>query len=344
MSKSIVIALDVMGGDDAPNIVIEGAYLAFKKHPDISYLMFGDASVIKPMLSGYSEDFRKICQVMHSKERVRSTDQPSRVIRNRETSMSMAVESVSKGDAECVVSAGNTGAFMALTLLRLRACGGVDRPAIVSHMPSRVNQPFCMLDLGANVYATADNLVQFAVMGEAFARLVLHVDNPSIGLLNIGEEDMKGRDEVRSAATILRKIYPNQNKFKGFVEGDRLFDGDVHVVVTDGFTGNVALKTMEGTVHFITDLIRHSFKSSLLAKLGAFLSIFAFKRLKKKIDPRLYNGAVFLGVNGIAVKSHGGTDALGFSNAIKVAYEMAHNNFIQRMTVELEKIDWEDFS
>ncbi|RED53366.1 phosphate acyltransferase PlsX [Aestuariispira insulae] len=336
MTKPLVISLDGMGGDNAPEIVVEGAALARAKLPQASFLLYGDQNRLKPLVD--AQPLLKGCvDIRHTDQAVAATDKPSVALRTgRKSSMRLAIDAVRNGEADGVVSAGNTGALMAMAMFGLRTLPGIDRPAIVSTFPT-LNGASCMLDLGANVECDADNLVQFAVMGEVFARTVMGIQNPTVALLNVGTEELKGKDEVKLAATMLRDT-DLPIVFKGFVEGDDIGKGTVDVIVTDGYTGNIALKTAEGTAALITGFLKDAFSSSIFAKLGYLLAAKAMGRLRKRVDPRHYNGAVFVGLNGIAVKSHGGTDAYGFSNAIGVAAEMAANNFIARMRDDFEQL------
>ncbi len=336
MSQRLTIALDAMGGDQAPAMVIDGAELARIRFPAVDFLIFGDEARIRPLLDRH-QALAARTTLHHTDEAVKSEDKPSVALRaGRNSSMRLAIDAVKDGKAAGVVSAGNTGALMAMAKLALRMLPGIYRPAIASFFPTERGES-CMLDLGANVECDAENLVQFAIMGDMFARAVLGIPKPTIGLLNVGSEEMKGHDEVRKAGIILREgKVPVE--FYGFVEGDDITAGTVDVVVTDGFTGNVALKTAEGTARLYTNFIRASFKSSLLAKLGYLLSRGALRKVRERTDPRRYNGAVFLGLNGIAVKSHGGTDSLGFANAIGVANDMAVHGFIDRVKGELAEL------
>ncbi len=336
MSQRLTLALDAMGGDQAPGMVIDGAELARIRFPAVDFLIFGDEARIRPLLDRHKA-LAERTTLHHTDEVVKNEDKPSVALRaGRNSSMRLAIEAVKEGKAAGVVSAGNTGALMAMAKLALRMLPGIDRPAIASFFPTERGES-CMLDLGANVECDAENLVQFAIMGDMFARAVLGIPKPTIGLLNVGTEEMKGHDEVRKAGIILREgKVPVE--FYGFVEGDDITAGTVDVVVTDGFTGNVALKTAEGTARLYTNFIRASFKSSLLAKLGYLLSRGALRKVRERTDPRRYNGAVFLGLNGIAVKSHGSTDSLGFANAIGVANDMAVHGFIDRVKGELAEL------
>jgi glycerol-3-phosphate acyltransferase PlsX len=328
-----VIALDAMGGDYAPAIVVDGAALAHARIPDIKFIFCGDEAQITPLLAAHP-DLLPCSEVRHTVEVISPDMKPSLALRQgRATSMRFAINAVAEGNASSVVSAGNTGALMAMAKFVLRTLPGIDRPAIATVIPSQTGETV-MLDLGANIECDAENLVQFALMGAIFCRTVLGRSEPSIGLLNIGTEELKGHDEVRIAASILRDR-PIPGRLYGFVEGNDITAGTVDVVVTDGFSGNIALKTIEGTAHLFSHYLRQAFTSSPLARLGYMLSRGAFKRLKKRIDPRRYNGAMFLGLQGVCVKSHGGTDAEGFANAIGVAHDLVARGFNERIAEEL---------
>ena len=325
-----------MGGDHAPDIVIDGVRLAHVRLPHVRYILFGDSARIEPLLTRHPE-LKGVCSVRHTTDMVTMDAKPGQVLRTgRNSSMWLAVDAVAKGDAAGVVSAGNTGALMAVSKFVLRTLPGIDRPAIAGMFPTERGETV-MLDLGANVDCDSDNLVQFALMGEVFARAVLGLEKPSVGLLNIGSEDMKGNDAVRSAALVLR----DGNlpiRFHGFVEGNDICAGTVDVVVTDGFTGNIALKTAEGTAKFFSSFMRQAFNNSVLAKIGFLFAKQALNKVRMRTDPRRYNGAMFLGLGGIAVKSHGGTDAFGFANAIGVAVDLVSHGYNERIRKELEHL------
>lgn len=336
MTARTLIALDVMGGDRAPDIVVNGAHIARERFPDVDFLMVGDEAKIRPLLDRLP-GLAKVSQILHTDQAVRSDEKPSVALRSgRKSSMRLALDAVSKGEAAAAVSAGNTGALMAMAKLSLRMLPGIDRPAIASFFPTQRGESV-MLDLGANVTCDADNLVQFAVLGDVFARTVLGLTAPTLGLLNVGEEEMKGRDEVREAAARLRRTHLAK-RLHGFVEGDDILKGTVDVIVTDGFTGNIALKTAEGTSRLVGHFLKESIQSNLMAKIGYLFLGPALSRFRSRIDPRRYNGAVFLGLGGIAVKSHGGTDALGFANAIGVAIDMTIHGFNEKLRTELEQV------
>ncbi|MEQ8449976.1 MAG: phosphate acyltransferase PlsX [Nitratireductor sp.] len=336
MAERLTIALDGMGGDNAPESVVRGAALARERAPGTTFLLFGDEARLKPLVAA-EPHLKDAVELRHTDQVVANTDKPSVALRTgKQTSMRLAIDAVQAGEADSAVSAGNTGALMAMAMFGLRTIPGVERPAICSFFPTERGET-CMLDLGANVVCDADNLVQFAVMGEAFARTAMGIDKPTVGLLNVGIEDLKGKDEVKLAAAALRTS-DLPIEFKGFVEGDDIARGSVDVVVTDGFTGNIALKTAEGTSRLVSAFLREAFQSSLTAKIGYLFARRAMQKLKLRVDPRRYNGAVLLGLNGIVVKSHGGTDALGFANAIGVAADMATHGFIAKMKQDFERV------
>ena len=336
MGQEIILALDAMGGDEAPDMVLKGANIARLRYPDLRFVLFGNESVIHPVLTRFKK-LATVCTIEHTEETIKSDEKLSVVLRKRrKSSMSLAVDAVGRGDAHGVVSAGNTGALMAFAKIILRTLPGIDRPAMGSIFPTQRGESV-MLDLGANIDCNSANLVQFAIMGEVFARNVLGVNEPTIGLLNIGSEEGKGNETIRNAAAALRQSgLPIQ--FDGFVEGDDIAAGTVDVVVTDGFAGNIALKTAEGTARLYGGYIRNAFKRSLMSRAGYLLARPALKMLRERLDPRTYNGAMFLGVNGVAVKSHGGTDHKGFANALSVAADMVSQGINPKIIAELSRI------
>ncbi len=332
MTKQPTIALDAMGGDHAPEMVLKGAEIALVRFPHLRFQLFGRQDVLVPMLEALPTV--KAASTIHDAPDVITGDmKPSAALRaGRRSSMRLAIDAVAEGTADCVVSAGNTGALMALAKVVLKTMPGIDRPAIATFLPTQRGESV-LLDLGANVECDADNLVQFALMGDAFARAVLGLTKPLIGLLNVGSEELKGVDSVREAAGRLKDI-PGIC-FHGFVEGDDIAMGTVDVVVTDGFSGNIALKTAEGTAKLYTHFLRTAFKNSIMAKLGYLFAKGALNLVKERLDPRRYNGAMLLGLNGIVVKSHGGSDAVGFANAVGVAADLIINGFLERIRDEL---------
>ena len=337
MAKALTIALDAMGGDAAPKVVVRGASIALERFPEIRFLMFGREGEVAPLLK--AKKALLAATVLHHTDDVVSSDaKPSVALRaGRKSSMRLAIDAVHDGKADCVVSAGNTGALMAMAKFVLKTLPGINRPAIASFFPTLRGESV-MLDLGANVQCDAENLIDFAVMGNAFARSVLGLKEPTYALLNVGSEEIKGHESLQEASAVLRASNL-PGKFLGFVEGDDIAKGTADVIVTDGFTGNVALKTAEGTAKLINEYLRHTFRSSLLAGLGYLLARPAMNKLRERVDPRGYNGAMFLGLNGIAVKSHGGTDALGFANAIGVAVDLVLQGTNERITTELHRLE-----
>ncbi|MEH6754714.1 MAG: phosphate acyltransferase PlsX [Alphaproteobacteria bacterium] len=337
MSDQITIALDAMGGDDAPQIVVAGADIARRRNPDVKFLLFGDEKEVSELVAK-QRGLDAFVEIRHTTEKVEADDKPSQVVRSgHETSMWKAIESVKLNEADGVVSAGNTGALMAMAMIVLRRLEGIDRPAIASFFPTLRGETV-MLDLGANIRCDARNLVEFAIMGEVFARTILGIHEPTIGLLNVGEEETKGNDALKDAANLLREL-DLPGEFVGFVEGNDIPAGAVDVVVTDGFTGNVALKTAEGTAKLINAFVRETFRNSFWAKIGYVFAKPSFDKLRSRSDPRRYNGAVFLGLNGVCVKSHGGTDAVGFATAIGVAIDMIKYDGNALLKTNIERLD-----
>jgi len=337
LSDHITIALDAMGGDDAPHIVVAGANIARRRHPDVRFVLFGDETDLAARVAK-QRGLADFVEIRHAPEVVAPDAKPSQVVRSgRETSMWHAIEAVKEGQADGVVSAGNTGALLALAMFVLKRLEGVDRPAIASFFPTLRGETV-MLDLGANIRCSERNLVEFAIMGEVFARTVLGIENPTVGLLNVGEEETKGNDAVKDAAQLLRDL-DLPGEFVGFVEGDDIPAGAVDVVVTDGFTGNVALKTAEGTAKLINAFVRETFRNSFWAKIGYIFAKRSFDKLRNRSDPRRYNGAMFLGLDGVCVKSHGGTDAVGFATAIGVAIDMVKYGGNASLKTTVERLD-----
>lgn len=325
-----------MGGDKAPRMVIEGAALALKENPNLRFLLYGDERQILPLMKKHPE-LEKYAQLFHTSEFIKSDDKPSVALRQgRNSSMRLAINAAAKGVSQGVVSAGNTGAYMAMAKIFLKMIDGIDRPAIVSSFPT-ITKPCVMLDLGANIVCDEHHLTQFAIMGKVYAEEMLGIKNPSIGLLNVGEEEQKGHDAIQNTAQILKKARRTFN-FYGFVEGNDITKGTVDVVVTDGFTGNVALKTIEGVIYFIMTILKDVFKSSIFAKMGYLLSMYAFKKMTANINPKKYNGAMLIGLKGVAIKSHGGADAIAFANAIHAAAQFASHNLNKKIEKNLERL------
>lgn len=336
MSKKYTVALDCMGGDNAPFSVVKGAQIIAKKNPNIHFLLFGDSAKITPILQ-HCPHLNTRYTLIHTEEFISADEKPSIALRKgTKSSMRLAINAVKDEEAHVAVSAGNTGALMAISKIVLRPLPSIDRPAIVTSIPNQKKTGTVLLDMGANVECGPEVLYQFAIMGHAFARVVLKIDQPSIGILNIGSEDLKGHDDVKGAAVLLKASHHLKDCFYGYVEGDDILKGTVDVVVTDGFSGNITLKAIEGTAKLISSLVKEGFKNSLLAKIGYLLAGYSIRKATKTMDPRLHNGAMLVGLNGVVVKSHGGTDAPGFSNAIKVAISLVENKINQQITEELK--------
>lgn len=329
------LAIDAMGGDAAPEVVLDGLELAAERHPEARFLLVGDEALVGGGLARRKRAART-CSLRHAPERISGDLKPTAALRVRGSSMRMAIDAVATGEAAGIVSAGNTGALMALAKIVIKTMPEIDRPALAAIGPS-ARGDVVLLDLGANVQCDARNLVEFAVMGDAFARAVLGLTSPSIGLLNVGSEELKGDDRVRNAAEVLRDSHIGP-QFRGFVEGHDITAGTTDVIVTDGFTGNVALKTGEGALKLMRDLLRQVFTSSVPARMGYLLARPALDRLREWMDPRRYNGAILIGLNGVVVKSHGGTDALGFAHAVDVAMDMVTHGFNERIREGLTRL------
>ncbi|MGB3711416.1 MAG: phosphate acyltransferase PlsX [Erythrobacter sp.] len=335
------IAVDAMGGDEGVRVMVEGAAIARRSHDGFKFLLVGDRPRIEralenhPGLGGASE-------ILHCEDVIKGDEQPSKAIRRaRTTSMGLAVNAVKQGKAGAAVSAGNTGALMAMSKIALRTMPGIDRPALAALLPTLEPHDVVMLDLGANTEADARNLVQFAIMGAAYARIVGGFDKPSVRLLNIGTEEIKGTDALRDAATQLSQASGNgglELNFDGFVESDKINRGETHVVVTDGFSGNIALKAIEGSARFVTDLLKQAFTSSLRSKIGFLVSRPATELLRHHLDPNNHNGAVFLGLNGVVVKSHGSATAKGVAHAVNVAARLLENDLTKRIAQDLAEL------
>ena len=325
-----------MGGDTGPAAMIAGASRALRKDSSLQFIFYGDQDQVEAQIAGH-KNLIAHSQIVHSPEAIAASEKPSQAIRRaRITSMGMAINAVKDEMADAALSGGNTGALMAMSKLALRTMPGIDRPALAALLPTLGETDVIMLDLGANTECDAQNLVQFAVMGAAYARTVLSIQQPRVKLLNIGTEELKGTDELKDAAALLREADYLPFRFDGFTEGDQLSRGGVDVVVTDGFSGNIALKTAEGTARFVTDLLRRAFKSSLRSKAGFALSKPALNLLKVHLDPNNHNGAVFLGLNGLVVKSHGSATPKGVANAIAVAATMVRNDITRKIGEDLD--------
>ncbi len=334
MTKNIILALDAMGGDHAPATVIDGAAIAQKKNPNIIFQLYGDEDRLRPLLAHHPE--LKNATIHHTPSAIPGEMRPSVALRQgKHSSMRLAINAVAEGNAHGIVSAGNTGALMAMARMVLGCLPGIDRPAIIAALPTMRGR-CVMLDLGANLECSPDNLVQFAIMGSLYARAI-GIAEPNVALLNIGMEEMKGHDEIRAAAGILRET-PIAGKFIGYIEANDIGTGRADVIVTDGFTGNIALKTAEGTAKLVGTFLKQALGMSWMAKAGALLAQNALKSMKQRMDPRLYNGAMLLGLQGICVKSHGSADARGIANAIHVASQLVENGLNETIKEDFARL------
>ena len=331
MKREIRIALDAMGGDHGPSVVIPAAEIALTRRPDSSFIVFGDQTQITPLLNA-RPNLRAKCRVVHCDVAIKMTDKPSQALRQgrRVSSMWQAIEAVKRGEADCAVSAGNTGALMAMAKVCLHMLPLIDRPAIAAMWPTLRGESI-VLDVGATIGADAQHLIDLAVMGAAMARIVFDIESPTVGLLNVGVEEIKGIEEVKAASRVLRETKLPNIVYHGFVEGDDLGKGTVDVIVTEGFTGNIALKTAEGTAKQIGQYIRDAMGASWLSKLGYLLARGAFRALRAKMDPGRVNGGVFLGLDGVVIKSHGGADAASYAGAIEVGYDMVRQELLAKI-------------
>ena len=333
MAEPHFLALDAMGGDLGPSVVVPGAALALQRHPGLQFLLFGTGDAIERELAAQPALARRAV-VRHTDSVIAMDAKPSQALRRgKGSSMWQALEAVRDGEAAFAVSAGNTGALMAVSRMLLRSMPGIDRPALAGQWPT-IHRPSIVLDVGANIGATARELCHFALMGAAMSQSVFGIKRPTVGLLNVGVEEIKGADAVKEAHSWLKQVDLDFD-YRGYVEGDQIGQGVVDVVVCEGFTGNIALKTAEGTSKQIATYLKEAMTSSLAAKMGAVFARGGFKILKHRMDPRRVNGGTFLGLNGIAIKSHGGTDAYGFASAIEVGYGMAASGIVERLTADL---------
>jgi glycerol-3-phosphate acyltransferase PlsX len=331
MPHKVRIALDAMGGDHGPSVVVPGAERALLQHPDCEFILYGDEAKVAPLLAAHPR-LAGAARLVHTDIAVRMDDKPSQALRNGrwKSSMWLAIDAVKKGEADVAVSAGNTGALMAMAKFNLRTMPGIERPAIAALWPT-LKGSSVVLDLGASIGADAEHLIDMAVMGSAMARVLFDLDRPSVGLLNIGVEEVKGLEPVREAARILRESPLPHIDYIGFVEGDDIGRGKADVVVTEGFAGNIALKTAEGTARQFSDYLKSAIEKSIWSKIGYLLARPAFRMLRDKMDPSKSNGGVFLGLNGIVIKSHGGTDPEGFAAAIDMGYDMVRHELLAKI-------------
>jgi glycerol-3-phosphate acyltransferase PlsX len=337
MPEKVRIALDAMGGDHGPSVVVAGAELALARHPQNEFLFFGNTSLVAPLIAARPA-LQSASRLVHTDIAVRMEDKPSQALRRGrwKSSMWLAIEAVKKRQADVAVSAGNTGALMAMSKFELKTLAGIERPAIAALWPTLRGESV-VLDVGASIGADAEHLVDLAVMGAAMARILLGFARPTVGLLNIGVEEVKGLEQVREAGRILREEPPPDLDYVGFVEGDDIGRGKADVVVTEGFAGNIAIKTAEGTARQLAEYLRDAMSRSLGARIGYLFARSAFARLRERMDPRRANGGVFLGLNGIVIKSHGGTDAEGYAAAIEVGDSVVRDQLLAKITAALAR-------
>jgi phosphate acyltransferase len=337
MPQKVRIALDAMGGDVGASVVIPGAAISLTRHPGTEFLLFGDRAKIDPELAKHPA-LKKVSRVIHTDVAVGMDDKPSQALRRgrKTSSMWLAIEAVKKGEADVAVSAGNTGALMAMARFCLRTLPGIDRPAIAAVWPTARGDSI-VLDLGATIGGDARHLVALAVMGGAMASVLLNLARPTVGLLNIGTEEIKGHEEIREAGEMLRAMNLPQLEYIGFVEGDGIGKGAADVIVSEGFSGNIALKAAEGTARQMSDFLREALSRTWLTRLGYLLARRAFRELRDKLDPSKSNGGMLLGLNGVVVKSHGGISAEGFAYAVDYGYEMVHYDLLTKINQMLNR-------
>lgn len=335
MTNKVRIALDAMGGDHGPAVVVAGAAIALALHPESQFLFFGNSTLITPLVEARPA-LKAASRIVHTEIAVRMEDKPSQALRygRWKSSMWLAIDAVKKGEADVAVSGGNTGALMVMSKFNLKTLPGIERPAIAALWPTLRGESV-VLDVGASIGADADHLVDLAVMGAATARILFGLERPTVGLLNIGVEEVKGLEQVREAGRILREEKLPDLDYQGFVEGDDIGRGKVDVVVTEGFAGNIALKTAEGTARQISEYLRGAMSRTLSARIGYLFAHGAFRQLRERMDPRRANGGVFLGLNGIIIKSHGGADAEGFAAAIGLGHGVVRDELLAKITAAL---------
>ncbi len=329
MSDLIKIAVDAMGGDGSPKKIIDGIILNNKSNKDIFYMIFGDQNQISELIKNKIDN--KFYEIIHTDKVIKSTDSPLEgAKRGKETSMWLAIKSVKEKKADIVISAGNTGALLVVAKLNLKMIENIDKPALSALWPNKKGMSV-VLDLGANIECSSKNLIDFSIMGAALYTSLYPDNRPNVALLNIGSEELKGNETIKETFQTLNGKNPSNYNFEGYIEGNHLMDGDVNVIVSDGFTGNIALKTAEGTANFITSELKKTMTGNFIGKISSLLNISNLKKFKKRLDPRLYNGAIFIGLDSPVVKSHGGTDFIGFSNSLDVCYRIVKGNLIEKI-------------
>ena len=329
MSDLIKIAVDAMGGDGSPKKIIDGIILNNKSNKNVFYKIFGDQNQISELIKNKIDS--KFYEVIHTDKVIKSTDSPLEgAKRGKETSMWLAIQSVKEKQADIVISAGNTGALLVVAKLNLKMIENIDKPALSALWPNKKGMSV-VLDLGANIECSSKNLMDFSIMGASLYTSLYPDEKPNVALLNIGSEELKGNETIKETYQILNEKNSVNYNFAGYIEGNHLMDGDVNVIVSDGFTGNVALKTAEGTANFITNELKKTMTGNIMGKISSLLNISNLKKFKKRLDPRLYNGAIFIGLDSPVVKSHGGTDYIGFSNSLDVCHRIVKGNLIEKI-------------
>ena len=329
MSDSIKIAVDAMGGDGSPKKIIDGIILNNKSNKNVFYKIFGDQNQISELIKNKIDS--KFYEVIHTDKVIKSTDSPLEgAKRGKETSMWLAIQSVKEKQADIVISAGNTGALLVVAKLNLKMIENIDKPALSALWPNKKGMSV-VLDLGANIECSSKNLLDFSIMGASLYTSLYPDEKPNVALLNIGSEELKGNETIKETYQILNEKHSVNYNFAGYIEGNHLMDGEVNVIVSDGFTGNIALKTAEGTANFITSELKKTMTGNIMGKISSLLNISNLKKFKKRLDPRLYNGAIFIGLDSPVVKSHGGTDYIGFSNSLDVCHRIVKGNLIEKI-------------
>lgn len=331
----VIIAVDAMGGDFAPAAPVAGIAAIAKEKPDVFFKIYGYSELIKPLVEA-RPDLNSRYEIIHTDQVVSSEDQPSKAVRTlKKSSMQIAINAVKSGEADAIISSGNTGVLMGMSVLTLRTLNMIHRPAIINLMPAKKGK-VVLLDLGATIESDANNLYQFAIMGLAFAKITLNKEKPSLGLLNVGSEENKGKDSVKLAYSMLKSSQIDMD-FHGYVEGDEIALGNTDVIVTDGFTGNIVLKAAQGIAKLYKHWIKSEFTSSFISKIQYLIASTVFKRISKTLDVRQYNGAMLIGLNGIVVKSHGSSDEVSFASATRVAYDLVKNNINEKINTEIDR-------
>ncbi|MBD1169600.1 phosphate acyltransferase PlsX [Pelagibacterales bacterium SAG-MED08] len=333
MSDSIKIAVDAMGGDGSPKKIIDGIILNNKSNKNVFYKIFGDQNQISELIKNKVDS--KFYEIIHTDKAIKSTDSPLEgAKRGKETSMWLAIQSVKEKRADIIISAGNTGALLVVAKLNLKMIENIDKPALSALWPNKKGMSV-VLDLGANIECSSKNLMDFSIMGASLYTSLYPDEKPNVALLNIGSEELKGNETIKETYQILNDKNSVNYNFAGYIEGNHLMDGDVNVIVSDGFTGNVALKTAEGTANFITNELKKTMTGNIMGKISSLLNISNLKKFKKRLDPRLYNGAIFIGLDSPVVKSHGGTDYIGFSNSLDVCHRIVKGNLIEKIKLNI---------